>query len=362
MFKKIFSLFILIGIFLSLFVTTLNAQTTEELENQINEYSSKLLELAKSKDTLSNQIKILDSQINLTLLKITQTENSITLLEEEIQNLSVKIDELDVSLNQLSLAFIEQINQNYKLNKRLTPLHTLLLGKFNQALQEFKYISSIQNNSRQTLLDMETIRTNYDLQKQEKKQKQEELVALESRLAVQKNTLAQSKQSKNDLLVVTKNDEARYQKLKSAAEAELSSLLAAKFVGKREVKKGEALGMMGNTGYSFGDHLHFGLYNLTESQLSSWSYPNDLDSSGYVSQYMWPMKDYRITQQRGVTPYSYLYSDRFHHGVDMVSSNKTIYAVNDGVAYFFRNPTSSLGNHVKLFHPDGKMTLYLHMQ
>jgi murein DD-endopeptidase MepM/ murein hydrolase activator NlpD len=69
-----------------------------------------------------------------------------------------------------------------------------------------------------------------------------------------------------------------------------------------------------------------------------------------------------ITQCRGNTKYSYLYSDHFHHGVDIVSSNKTVRAVNDGVAYFFRNPNSSLGNHVKLFHPDGKMTLYLHLQ
>jgi len=363
MLKKIFlSLLILSGLF---FLGQNNfsfAASTEELENQIQEYTQKLYDLAKSKDTLSNQIKIIDSQISLTQLKITQTENSIELLKEEIQNLSSKIDELDVYLNELSSAFIAQINQNYKLGKRLTPLRILLQGNFNDSLQEYKYLANIQNSSRQALLDMETTRTNFDLQKQEKEDKQEELLVLQKNLANQKNSLATSKQSKNDLLAVTKNDEARYQKLKAAAESELSSLLSAKFVGKRNVSKGEALGMMGNTGYSFGDHLHFGLYNLTESQLASWTYANDIDPFGYLAEHRWPMDDYRITQGRGATQYSYLYSDRFHHGVDMVSSNKTIRAVNEGVAYFFRNPGSSLGNHVKLFHPDGKMTLYLHMQ
>jgi len=69
-----------------------------------------------------------------------------------------------------------------------------------------------------------------------------------------------------------------------------------------------------------------------------------------------------ITQSRGQTQYSYLYSDHFHHGIDMVSPNKAVRSISDGVAYFFRDPSSSLGNHVKVFHSDGKMTLYLHLQ
>jgi peptidoglycan hydrolase CwlO-like protein len=336
-------------------------ETSEECQSDINQAESKLKELASEKDTLSNQIKYLNSQVELTRLKITQTETSIKQLEGDIANLTLKIDKLDVYLNYLSHILIGQINESYKLNKRLPPL-PFLTTNFNQFLSNYKYLQVLQKNNHDTLIDMETARINFDLQKQEKNRKQTELTQMQKRLDDQKKNLLSQKSSKDHLLQITKNDEAKYQKLKKEAESELSALLNAKFVGKREVKKGEALGIMGNTGYSFGDHLHFGLYQIKEEDQSKWSYYNDIDPNDYLSQHRWPMDPtLEITQGRGQTPYSYLYKDRFHHGIDMVSTNTTIKAVNDGTAYFYRG-SSSFGNHVRLFHPDGKMTLYLHMK
>ena len=362
--KKCIFLLIVITIISSLSPKFLISQdAVADLQTKINEYTAKIEELTKSKDTLSNQIKLITSQIDLTLLKITQTESSVKALETDISVLTVEIDKLDIYLNQLSSIYINQVAENYKLQKRTPSLAIFSTNNFNGFLEQLKYLSLAQKSNHDMLINMETVRTNYDIQKEEKKKKQIELENLQIKLAEQRNSLDKQKTSKANLLAITQNDEKKYQQLKKAAETELSSLLQAKFVGKRNVKKGEALGLMGNSGYSFGDHLHFGLYNLREEDLASWSYPNDIDSSDYINSHRWPMNQpIEITQGRGVTKYSYLYSDRFHHGIDMVSSNKSILAVEDGVAYFFRNPGSSLGNHVKLFHPDGKMTLYLHMQ
>jgi peptidoglycan hydrolase CwlO-like protein len=363
MFKKI--------IFFSLLLTACTVffkpsfilgQSVDELQSQINQYSDKINELTTAKNTLANQISLLDSQYQLTLLKITQTENSITVLEKEIADLSVEIDKLEKEINQLSATYISQIIQSYKLQKKYPTFAYLLSNNLNTFLEQHQFLSSIQFNSKKNLINLETVRYDYDKQKTTKEEKQTELKNLQKTLASQKSSLITQKESKSNLLELTKNDEKKYQQLKQAAEQELSALLNAKFVEKKEVKKGDILGLMGNTGYSFGAHLHFGLYSLKESEISSWSYTNDIDSMGYINQYGWPMDNPTITQERGVTKYAYLYSDRFHHGIDMVSTNKIIKAVNDGVAYFYRNEGSSLGNHVKLFHSDGKMTLYLHMQ
>ena len=199
------------------------AQTVEEVQQQIAELSAKLTELNRQKNTLSNQIKIFDTKIAQIELQIKQTGNNITVIKKEIADLSLKINGLDVSLNDLSGQYIAQINQNYKLQKRIPFFAILGSGNLNDFFKSYKYITSLQQKSQDTLVDMETTRTNLDLQKQEKSKKQAELEALEKKLASQQKSLSAQKASKDKLLQDTKNDEAVYQRRLQEAQAQLAS-------------------------------------------------------------------------------------------------------------------------------------------
>lgn len=226
MLKK--SLFLVLTLFLLLpLVTNRNVRsddTIEQIQNKINEYTQKINELGKAKNTLSNQIDYLNSQIQLTILKIDQTKNSISVLQNQIADLTTKISDMDTTLNQLTSVYLEQIVANYKLQKKIPAIALFIGGNFNSLFEQYKYISSIQKNSQNTLVSLETVRTNYDIQKEAKRQKQQELQDLQKSLNVQNSNLAKQKQAKDNLLAATKNDEKKYQQLLADALKQLSQL------------------------------------------------------------------------------------------------------------------------------------------
>jgi len=199
MVKKIFLLLLIFLCFFS--AQTLAVENYENMsEPELEQLKS---ELIKNSSTLSNQIKLISIQIAQTQQKIKQTTISIANLKKEIINLSDKIGNLDTSLNELSVVYLEQISQNYKLQKKV-PFYTLLIvGKFNDYLERYKYISLIQNNSQNTLVSMETTRTTLDQEKQAKAQKQKDLEVMEKQLAKQQKDLTAQNTIKNQLLQTT---------------------------------------------------------------------------------------------------------------------------------------------------------------
>lgn len=221
MIKKI----VVIFLFLTFLLTSpAIADETSDLSQRIAEYTQKLNQLGTAKNTLANQIKIIDSQVELTLLKITQTEKSIKTLESEINQLGIEIEKLDGRLDTLSVVFINQIIQNYKLQKRLPPFAYIFSSNLNDFLEQHKYITILQKDSQNSLINMETVRTNYDLQKTTKEKKQVELEELKKTLASQQANLNTQKTTKNSLLAATKNDEKKYQQLLNDAQKQLAAL------------------------------------------------------------------------------------------------------------------------------------------
>lgn len=372
----------------------------ESICNKISDPSSKetcfsnLVTGCKSQvDSLSSQVTYLNGQISLNELNINKTELRIDELETEIASISAKIERLEGSLSTVINVLISRIVATYKTGRGENVSLLLSSHGFSGFLSRAKYIKVAQEHDKKLLFQMQETKNNYIEQKAQREKKKKEQDDLKVYLVGQKQQLANTKKQKEVLISVTKNSQTRFEQLRDEARREAEQIRkAAAFAAasgeKKQVKRADPIGLMGNTGFSFGAHLHFAVYNLKEDEFFSFNFNGSTDNPfNYLSSqsvhfeptscddvgngqdksvggggWFWPMNSPTISQCYGHTPHSSIYSTGVHNGVDMWNnSDIVIKAVEDGNAYFYRGGQSK-GNGVFIFHNNGKMSLYWHLQ
>lgn len=337
----------------------------------------------------------LSSKIELTTLKISQGQEKVKQLQKEIENIGNKISSLENLLTKTSGMLLDRIVATYKYGD-LSYLDLLLTTKqFSSFINRFKYVQTVQANNRRLLFQLQNSKENFKDQKELREEKRKELEIAQKQLESEQLALAVQKKEKELFLQTTRNSEDRYRQELAAAQREAegiqkaASILSQAGVPKH-VSKGDVIGLMGNTGFSTGAHLHFAVYNLSEGDLNKFNFnsgyenpvsvlknrplpfepnscddvsPNDRQTKGIGSgSWDWPMVNPTISQCYGHTPWSWRYQSGIHNGLDMwEDDNIMVKAVDDGNAYTYRGGQSA-GNGVFIFHGNGKMTLYWHLQ
>ncbi len=194
-----------------------------ELNSYVSDCNTKLKNLSGQKATLAQALGVLTTQINLTQAKIAEQTTQLNKLEIEIVDLSGKIQSLDYSLTDLTKLFVARVKSSY-INTSHNRLSFLFhFSGFTEFAKGLQYVEKVRDHDQQLLLSLEKSRLDFDLQRTMKEKKQAEIEVVKKNLDKERSALATQVAAKNKLLADTKNDEARFQSLLSAAQAQLAA-------------------------------------------------------------------------------------------------------------------------------------------
>ena len=366
--------------FCLLFLAVPSDVYADEVQDRINEYTSKIEELQGQENTLANQIKLLDSQISLTTLRINTIRGQIDKLSTEITELNDEIDRLEELKTKRLELVLHRIPETYKRSR--APQFGLLFfsNNFSDFIARLQYLRTVEAEDALNYRKLQDTQDQYNERKTLREKKKEQSEALKKQLEKESAALAQKKREKQVLLEETRNSESVYQRLLAQALAEKQALERALVdaVKVGPINKGDPIALVGNSGYpgcSTGAHLHFEV-----RKNNAWG-----DPAGYLSgktvfdeqtnsnwsvgggSWDWPLTDpIRLTQRFGHTPWSYRYSysGGIHTGFDMTSGSSVIRAPQSGTLYSSSQTCggSSIIKIKYIDHGDGVLSFYLHVQ
>ena len=276
---------------------------------------------------------------------------------------------------------IERIAAVYQVG-RIEPWQIFLTARnIDDVFSRLKYLRLVQIYDKRQVYAAEQAKTDYANQKEIFEDKEGEAKSLSAKLEGYNQQLETEKAGKQELLNITRNDEARYQRFLAQARAERAIIQGGGTeVFLRNVNVGDSVGTIisGRSGCSTGTHVHFSVYQGTSprdpsdflsSKGVSYSYPES--QYGYYGtvnphgSYPWPLDDpIQVNQGYGSHGFAQqFYPSGFHDGIDMEGGSLNVKAVRAGKLYEGSYGGCSYGplTYAKVEHDDGLITWYLHI-
>lgn len=194
-----------------------------ELESQISQYEATIEQYKTKGKTLQSEINRLNDQIAKLNLQIKAVTLNIQKLDREIDNTQSQINhtEKDIDFNKRAMS---EILQNIYENEAKSLIEVLLANpKLSDFFGDLNNLLAFQDNLRVTLQKVQELRQELVDQKELLGLERADKAVLKTYQDSQKLVIQKTKEEKNNLLLVTKGQESKYQQLltetkKTAAE------------------------------------------------------------------------------------------------------------------------------------------------
>lgn len=358
---------------LFLFVNSSFAETKEEsakrlsdIQKQIGDTQAKISELQSQEKTLSSQIGVINNQIKLTELKIDSTQAQISDLVLDIDIANGKIDKLEGSLDKLSEVLLNRIKATYVIGSNSGFQSLMASNSVSDFVVRANYLRIAQEHDKKLIYDTVQAKNDYTNQKDIYEDKKATVEKLKKDLETYNAQLDRDRESKEQLLSVTKNDEAQFQSLLARLKADAASINQA--LGNIQTKigpvnKGDVIAGVGSSGCSTGPHLHLEVYTNAKVE-NGRVVGNRTDPKPYLenSSYEKPVPGFPGSV---TTWYGEVYFLGTHTGIDIANPFGTpIRAMDSGDAYETSATCSyngQLGKGIVIDHKNGMVTLYWHI-
>lgn len=310
----------------------------EALEKEIEQDRAELSKLSGQKNSLANEIKVLDLTRTKLQKEISVTTNKISITDSELIGLGDSIAEKETRRIK-TVASLAQTVRSLRETDDLSLVETLLSSKtLSEIWEDVDMINSLQTALSSNLSLVIALKADLETKKTETEGKRKELASYHRTLADQKSVVDYTTRQKNTLLGSVKSKESEYQKL-----------VAAKLAKKQAFEK-ELLDIEAELRY------------ITDPSMIPPAQPGML---------RWPLASIKVTQQFGDTDFSRanpgVYSGKGHNGTDFGAPIGTpILAAQSGVIEGIGDtdktcPGASYGKWILIRHKNGLSTLYAHL-
>ncbi|MFM2423655.1 MAG: hypothetical protein RLZZ70_40 [Candidatus Parcubacteria bacterium] len=335
-----------------LYPSTVRSEDVQQLKDEINERSNRLLQIEKEiaqfeadlkkvgaeKNTLQKAINQLELERKKVQADVRYTEQKIYATDLELSKLILEIKSTEEDIEIQKAAIAETIRASYKANNQ-SIIEVLLehehLSEFWSSLDT---MIRVQNSISERVTSLDSLKLALDEKRGETTDRRGALVDLKDQYDDQSSVLANNKAERAELLAATRNEEAEYQKLIKAKQAAREQI-------NKEMRDFEA-------------KLQFTLN------------PTSIPASGSAV-FAWPLKNIIITQYFGGTEFAKrnagVYGGRaYHPGVDFGAPRGTaIHAPLAGTVRATGNTDAvpgcwSWGKWTLIDHANGLSTLYAH--